>query len=51
MNRIDNNGPSTIEELQNYSNERTERVNELLNEMSSLGNDENTNIVFVTIRT
>ena len=40
MNRIDNNGPSTIEELQNYSNERTERVNELLNEMSSLGNDE-----------
>ena len=40
MNKIDNNGPSTIEELQNYSNERTERVNELLNEMSSLGNDE-----------
>ena len=32
--------PSTIEELQNYSNERTDRVNDLLNEMSSLGNDE-----------
>ena len=36
--------PSTIEELQNYSNERTDRVNDLLNEMSSLGNDENTNM-------
>lgn len=33
--------PSTIEELQNYSNERTDRVNNLLDEMSSLGNDEN----------
>jgi DNA polymerase I-like protein with 3'-5' exonuclease and polymerase domains len=40
MNRIDNDAPSTIEELQNYSNERSDRVNELLNEMSSLGNDE-----------
>lgn len=44
MNKIDDNSPSTIEELQNYSNERSDRVNELLNEMSSLGNDEENNM-------
>ena len=45
INKIDNdNSSSTIEELQNYSNERSERVNELLNEISSLGNDEDNNM-------
>ena len=43
INKNENN-QSTIEELQNYSNERSERVNELLNEISSLGNDEENNM-------
>lgn len=37
--------PTSIEDMQNISNERSERVNDLLNEMSSFSNVEDENIM------